>query len=507
MVVSIFNSPEPSIIFAMRKYVVFLSLSLLVFLTGCLKDKTVNVNTPDTSNYPADVAAIINTKCSISGCHNTQSKDAAGGLSMTTWEDLFKGGNGGSVVIPYRPDQSWLMFYVNTDTSRGIALTPTMPYLGTPLSDAEYYTLQNWIAAGAPDAHGTIPFSGDPNRKKFYVANQGCDLVTVFDTKTLLAMRYIDVGILSQIEVPHQLKVSPDGQYWYSCFVAGTIVQKFRTSDDSLVGQVDIGSGSWNTMAISPDGTKAFVVDFEDEGRIAYIDLENLTLIQMYQGSGLFASPHGSWLNSTFTTLYVTAEYGNFIYKIDITNPTFPDIEKVVIKPGQLPNTITGTLDPHEIMLSPDESKYFITCEASNEVRVMDAQTDTLIKVIPVGVYPVEMAMSKTHPYLFVTCSEDPCSEPLCKGSVYVLDYNTLEVKTVLQSGLFQPHGIAIDDDLGYAMVASRNITPDGPAPHHSSDCGGRNGYMKFIDMNTLTFITPYRPEVSADPYSVAAKQ
>jgi YVTN family beta-propeller protein len=397
-------------------------IALSPFMSGCMKDKT--ETTAVNATFPSDIEKIITTKCSTSGCHNTISKDAAGGLSLTTWDELFMGGNGGSVVIPYRPDQSWFMYYINTDTSRGVVLTPTMPFNQAPLSDEEYYALQDWISEGAPNAQGEIAFSGDPDRKKFYVANQGCDLVSVFDSKTLLAMRYVDVGTLIQIEVPHQLKVSPDGKYWYACFVAGTVVQKFRTSDDTFVGQVEIGSGSWNTMTVSDDGTKAFVVDFEDEGKVAYIDLENLALLQMYQGSGLFASPHGSCVNSAFSTLYVTAQFGNFIYKIDITNPTFPQIEQVVLVPGQQPNTNLGTIDPHELALSPDESKYFVTCNSSNEVRVMDAATDTLIAVIPVGQYPAEMAFSKINPYLFVTCMEDPCPEPLCKGSVWMIDYN-----------------------------------------------------------------------------------
>lgn len=485
------------------KKIIIAACCLFFVLQGCQKDKS---SEADVSNYPAEVGKIITGKCATSGCHVEQSKLAAGALAMETWDQLFKGGSGGAVVIPYRPDQSWLMFYINTDSSRGLVLSPTMPFNQPILSDQEYNTLRDWIIAGAPDAKGNIAFADDPNRKKFYVSNQGCDLVTVFDTKSLLAMRYIDIGILPGIEVPHQLKMSPDGKYWYACFVASTIIQRFNAADDSYAGQIDIGGDNWNTMAISSDGTKAFAVDFDDEGKIAYVDLENMKLVQYYQGSGLFANPHGSWINKATTTLYVTAEYGNFIYKIDITNPTFPQVDQVVIKPGQQPNTLQGTLDPHEVMLSPDESKYFVTCEASDEVRVMDAATDTLITIIPVGHYPVEMAMSNSKPYLFVTCMEDPCDEPVCKGSIYVIDYNTLTVVKSLQSGLFEPHGIAVDDDEGLVFVANRNVNPSGPAPHHVSDCGGRNGYMKFIDLNTLEFITPYRPEVSVDPYSVLAK-
>lgn len=33
--------------------------------------------------------------------------------------------------------------------------------------------------------------------------------------------------------------------------------------------------------------------------------------------------------------------------------------------------------------------------------------------------------------------------------------------------------------------VANRNAVADGPAPHHSTECGGRNGYVTTIDLNT----------------------
>jgi hypothetical protein len=83
---------------------------------------------------------------------------------------------------------------------------------------------------------------------------------------------------------------------------------------------------------------------------------------------------------------------------------------------------------------------------------------------------------------------------------------NTLEVIKELQDGLYEPHGIAVMEEEGYVVVASRNVDTNGPAPHHTSDCGGRNGYLKLIDLNTLEFVSGYRTEVSVDPYSVVAR-
>jgi hypothetical protein len=36
------------------------------------------------------------------------------------------------------------------------------------------------------------------------------------------------------------IRTSPDGQYWYVVFVANNILQKYKTSDDSFVGEVNL---------------------------------------------------------------------------------------------------------------------------------------------------------------------------------------------------------------------------------------------------------------------------
>ncbi|MFI5134467.1 MAG: hypothetical protein ACHQD9_01315 [Chitinophagales bacterium] len=479
------------------KGIAICSLGMLCF-AACENDKSIQPS----GNYPSDIANIVLTKCATTGCHTTSSKLAAGGLDMSTWNHLFEGGNGGSVVIPFRSDQSWLMYFTNTDSSQGPVLKPTMPYNAPPLSSAELETLKTWIDEGAPNSSGEIPFGNDPLRKKFYVANQGCDLVSVFDADSKLVMRDISIGNSPAIEAPHEIEVSPDGQYWYVVFYAGTTVQKFRTSDDSFVGEIDVGGGGWSTIAISPDGTKAFVVDFTG-GKISYIDLENLTVIRSYLG---FQSPHGIDASSDFNTLYVTSEYGNVIYKIDITDPMSPSVNDLCIEPGSSMNFVAGGPDPHQINFSPDGSMYFITCQGQAQVRAFKTSNDSLLAIFPVGSIPQEMSVSEKHPYLFVTCMEDECGDK-CDGSVYVINYQTLNIVTSISGGFYQPHDLAVDDEHDVVYVPNRNINPNGPAPHHSSTCGGRNGFVRIIDISTLQMLPNYKAEISVDPYAVAVRR
>ncbi len=491
-----------------RKNIQFLFIGFVFVFFSCTKEKTLEI---PASGYPPEIENIIVPTCATIGCHTPNDKEAAGGLALDTWKHLFEGGRGGAVVIPYRADQSWLCYYINTFDDLGIQLNPTMPFSTygnekQPLSRAEVETIFNWINQGAPDANDCIAFTGQPGRNKFYVANQGCDLVTVFDINSKLAMRYVDVGVSSLIESPHNIRVSPDGKYWYVIFAQSNVIQKFDAETDELIASCGIKQGSWNVFTISADGSKAFIADWQANGRIAYVDLEIMDTISYIQGNGLLINPHGIIASQDFNTLYVTAEQGNYLYKVDLTDIDFPEVSTVSLYDPPQPALNDFSLRPHDFIFSPDFSKLYVTCQASNEVRVLNTTNDSIIEVIPVGTYPVEFARSSNYPYLFVTCMEDPCGDPVCKGSVYVINYETDQIVTKIQTKFYQPHGIAVDDVNDLVYVANRNWDGDGPTPHHTGACAGNNGFVQFIDMNTLEVLTDLKSEVSIDPYQVAVR-
>ncbi len=467
----------------------FLALAFIaVALTACSHDDEEQF---EDGGYPPEVAEIMVKSCATAGCHNTASKDAASGLDLSTWNKMFDGNSNGAVTIPYWPGQSTLLYFINTDTSLGIVQSPNMPFNNTPLTKDEIILIRDWINAGAPDKNGFVKFSDNPDRKKFYISNQGCDIVSVHDAVSRVIMRYVSVGKSAAIESPHMIKMSPDGEYWYSIFLNSDVMQRFRTSDDSYVDQVVISQGYWNTFSISADGKKAFVVDFSQNGRIAYVDLENMTCPLVYSDPGFFVSPHGSYLSPDGNTLMVTGQSGNVIYKWDVTDPLQPDYDPVTI------NT-TGVADPHEVIYSPDGSKYYVSCENINEVHVFNSIDDSFITAIPTGDFPQEFSISKDNDLLFVS--------NMIGNSVTVIDIvNDIFIKTI-QTG-YEPHGLAVDDDKNVVYVANRNTqTSGGPPPHHVSECGGRNGYLTIIDMNTLELIPGYKTELSVDPYSVMVR-
>ncbi|MCX6291151.1 MAG: hypothetical protein NT126_05245 [Bacteroidetes bacterium] len=495
----------------MKKKQTFFYYAILFVLTAALNTCTYDKEglPLPASSYPDEIAKILVPKCATSGCHNTQSKIGAGGFDLSSWDHLFEGGTNGSSVIPYRADQSYFMYFINTYADLGISLTPVMPKNATPLSHDEVLTVRNWIRNGAPDRNGNIKFSGDPFRKKFYVCNQGCDLVTVFDSRTKLPMRIIEVGANpNQVESPHDIIVSPDGKFWYVIFLTGHVMQKFRTSDDSLAGEVTLGNGQWTSMTITEDSRYAFVVNYspDPDGSVAFVDLQTMTLQSTYQG---LRYPHGSAVSEDGKTLYITAQFGNYIYKYDISNPWSPQETDIRLENG--PQVFVSKFDPHQIGISPDETKYYVSCQYSNEVRVMSVAADTLIAVIPTGGNPQELEFSENYPYLFVSCMNDTITNPGLIGTVSVINYNSDAFIKSIYTG-WQPHGLNVDDQFGLVYVANRNINPNGDAPHHTSACGGRNGNITIIDMTSpdpyqMDLLPDYKVEVSVDPYEIGIRK
>ncbi len=469
---------------------------VIILCNGCTHDKGI----PDYNNYPDDIGKIFFTRCATAGCHTDDSKGAAAGLSLESWDRLFEGGTGGSSVIPFRYEYSTLFSSINTFSNLGITGLPAMPFNQEHLTREEVVLMKNWINNGAPDRNGIVKFADNSNRKKFYVANQGCDVVTVFDQETLLPMRYIDVGNTAGTESPHMVKVAPDGQFWYVVSLQGNSLQKYRTSDDSFVGEAILGVKNWNTFSISNDGQKAYIIDWGNNGDIAEVDLNSLAVAH----NNGYNYPHGSCLNPAGDTLYVTQQTGSSrLYKIPVNYfSTFTEINLYTTPPA-------NSLNPHEVLFSPDGTKYFVTCQGSSELRIFQQGTDLLLAIIPVGSLPSEMAVSASKNYLFVSCPEDTVSFPGRRGAVWVIDINTDAAIKTIYTG-HQPHGLAVDDDKNRVYVANRNATQDGPAPHHAGVCGGRNGYVTFIDMSTLTLLkqgtNDKKIEISVDPYSVAVR-
>ncbi len=492
------------------------SFPLLILLCfalfpACRHERATQQIAVDDGGYPEAVNRIIMLHCTTGptggGCHNSVGADNAAGLRMDTWDHLFDGTNHGAAVIPYDTVNSSLLHYINVDSALGSIALPTMPLGTTPLSRDEYLTIRNWIAQGAPDKNGAIPFGDNaPGRQKVYLTNQASDVLSVIDAGRHVVMRNVNLGVVDNaIESPHCVRVSKDGQYAYVSFLAGDYVQKIDTRTDKVVAQVKISDGNaqWNVLHLSDDGKRLIVSDLSR----GWLRLINTATMQVTASVGNestpspFRSPHGIEATPAFDTIYMTGQYGNTVFKF---TPDFSFIKYISID-GAPSQYSTGTRDPHEIMLTPDGSKYFLTCEASHEVRVMDAHTDTVIAAFAVPTKPQELAISRSKPYMFVTCMEATSTVPGTRGAVVVINYNTMQVVKTIYGPFWQPHGITVDDAAGTFYVASTNI--GGPfSGHNHTGTAKSSGWYNIYDLNTLEPVNSRNYEVLSQPYSADSR-
>ncbi|WP_276133309.1 fatty acid cis/trans isomerase [Polluticoccus soli] len=474
--------------------------SCLLFIAACKhkypvpRKNPVSIDTTTYGGFPDEVGKIVRSKC-VDGCH-----DAVAHLSdlrLDTWDNLFYGGAHGASVVPYSTAYSLLLHYINTNPANGPVATPGMPYELPPLSDEEYNTIKEWIAKGAPDRNGRIAFADNPDsRQKIYVTQQ-CDQLAVIDAERMVVMRYIPIGKTPGVaENPHCVRVSEDGRFAFVSFRSGTFLQKIDTRIDSVVDEVDLGDVNWEILLPSPDGDSVMVSNMSG-GYTSIVDVVAKSRIKIPQGG----DPHGLAALLGFDKFFIAIQTGNKVKKISLRNPT---VNKEYTLDGRPPSAVPS-YDSHEIILSPDNDKVFITCQGVDSLAVADTSMN-ILKKIKLGNYPQEMAISKKHNYLFVSCMNDPSPKATAqveyKGSVYVFNYRTFEQVAKIEWAFMDVHGISVDDRNDKLYVFSRNIGLKGPAPHHIYGCGDKNGFFHVYDMANFTEPLQGKRELLTNPYS-----
>jgi hypothetical protein len=116
-------------IYIMKQSVFIIALLLLVVIAACSKKGTDITTTIDCSTvtYSAVIQPLVSSKCALSGCHASGSKNG----DFTLYVNLFKE-------------------YSDGDLKNEVITRRSMPQNGA-LSDTELQQFQCWINNGAPE--------------------------------------------------------------------------------------------------------------------------------------------------------------------------------------------------------------------------------------------------------------------------------------------------------------------------------------------------------------------
>ncbi|MEL7534943.1 MAG: c-type cytochrome domain-containing protein, partial [Bacteroidota bacterium] len=450
------------------------------------------------SQYPEDLAEVMITSCATEGCHSAA--QAAAGLDLSTWDKMLAGGDRGTVAVPFEPVWSEVLSRVNQNTISGPSATDNEH---PALDSAGLSLLKAWLETGARSKDNQYPWTAEEqsNADKLFTLCAGSDLIAVTQLSTNRLMRYFAVGSdPNNLEAPHFIALSPDKQFLYVSLIEGGFVEKYRTDNYDFVERVAVGS-SPSLLTLSPDGKYCLISHFNSDDnspKLSMINTESMDIVgDPLVASGQFLHrPHGLVSNQDFSVLYVGASNGNYYSKLEIdpsdANGPFLSEEKFSLDPINAPSPM-GSVDyqPYYLEIDHSNKRLFISCNATDEVRVFDLSNDQLIGSIPTADYPRLMAFDPIGERLFVACRDEanPSLQGERRGCVSVLNVADLSLEKNIYDIGHVPHGIAYSPSQNVLVVNSENNAGLIAAQNPTAARPGPVGQYSLIDGNSLTVI------------------
>ncbi len=304
---------------------------------------------------------------------------------------------------------------------------------------------------------------------RILVSSESGDIVTqlVWDGSALRTVKVVPVGIMpADIDGPHNVTVSPDGQFWYVTIAHGTpygTLWKMAADGDTVVGKAQVEMFP-TTISLTPEGELAFVANSDFHGdhprmnvvTIIYtpkmLPLTNLPSCDM---------PHGVKVNHAGTKAYVSCMNSDEVLEIDraslaITrrHATGPGMTHMSEPPAGGGRGAAHDCSPTFVSVSPDDRRLYVACNHRNTLQVLDAVTLELVKEIPTGTGAYNAEPSPDGKWVIVTNKKD--------RSISLIDATSLtEVARIPTSKPF-PHGVAYSPDSRYAFVSqeSKGVDP-----------------------------------------------
>ncbi|MDZ7362516.1 MAG: beta-propeller fold lactonase family protein [candidate division KSB1 bacterium] len=464
-----------------KKFRVLLFFSSGLLLSGCSHDHVIDYTSIDEIVYSRHVQPIFTNNCLSSGCHN--SRDRANGLELTSWQSLIRGSEHGAVIISGHGHHSHLIEHLKGERK------PRMPLNRPPLPDEQIEFLERWIEEGARNDAGQRPYENLD--RKVYVSNQGADFITVISVEHNLVTRLLPVGDSPALDVPHNLFIDANKRFLYVSLIASGEIWKFDTLTDTFVGKAQAGTAPANVV-VNPDGSRAYVTNWDitnPNGRAVQV-IDTATLVKIRQiDVGL--APHGISFSHDGKLIYVTNYLSDSISILNAADNT--EVARVLLAPDVNP-VRSSKYQPLQVALTPDDRFAYVSCYASNEVRVVDTAGKTVVAVVPVGKAPFLLDVTPDGRFVYVANQQS--------DNMSVIRVADNQVIATIESPAFaNPHGIAFTADGRYAYITNENLSGE-YNPHHPSEHGAHPGNVTVIDTAKNQVIKVI--EVEADPTGVA---
>jgi len=326
-----------------------------------------------------------------------------------------------------------------------------------------------------------------------YVAAESEDQVALvrFDGRQVRVVKQIPVGVWPvEIEGPHGLTVSPDGDHWYLSVAHGFPyghVYKYSTGDDRMIKRVELNQFP-ATLQISPATGLLYVVNFNLHGDptpsfVSVVDPESMMEVDRII-TGIM--PHGSRLSPDGLMHYSVAMMDGELFEIDAATLEIRRRLFTGKSPRggtgsqtdgtlKLAGTATGRMNgkmpkekPTWVYPHPDGGHVYVANNGTDEVVEVNLRDWKISRRFQTGRGPYNCEVSSDGKLLVVTYKTDATTAvwDLPKGIELARLKNTRKVT----------HGVVISPDSRYAFVSVEGVR-------------GEPGSVDVIDLRRLTLV------------------
>ena len=298
----------------------------------------------------------------------------------------------------------------------------------------------------------------DTQIQKAYITLQGQDKVAVIDIHSGNLIKHVDVDFTNVNDTPHYVVIDNVNNHWYCTLTSTGYVLKFDLNLDTLIDSVNVGSMP-ALMALDVENQFLYVSRFMPMGGMSTQSQEIHQInVQSMEVTGVVVvgadSPHGIALSSDGTTLWVASNQASHIFKIETSEfgnssyqPQNYPLGSEVPEPIEINDGIYNVL---ELELSHDDSRLYVSCSNTMQVRVFDTETGDSLATIMTGMMPWHMQISNDDTKLYVSNRMSNSITIANLETNMVIDNIEDETGTINML-----HGCALSNNNDYLVVTS----------------------------------------------------
>ncbi len=280
-------------------------------------------------------------------------------------------------------------------------------------------------AAGKKDRGLSFPGPSSRKRYRAYVSNGGDNTISLLDLETRKILASIPAGLF-----PRQVVLSPDGQRAFACHQNDNTVIAIDTATNQRIGAPIAVIQSPVSIAITPDGSKAFV----PSGTQPVMSVINPLTLQVIATVKLLGVANRAVASPDGKKLYVLHGPN---HAVSVVSTDSLAVTKVLSAPS----------GPASMAIHPTLPRAWVSIPDRGVVRLFDTSRDEFAALeTPTGKFARDMAISPDGARLFVG--------NLQQNTVSVLDTLTLDIVADIpvRSG---PQGLEMTPDGSSLLVAN----------------------------------------------------